>query len=290
VRTGAKRPIPAIGLTTNYYQLLRQNVVDCERYILKELGFELNRLTEHAHKFLLYYLKTVRAQGEVPQKAWNYINDCYLTTICINYPPNVIAASCLYLAFRTTSTPMPKNIWWAIFETSIKHILELSSDLMNVYSQPKVTLEELKRTLEECYSRNGVQKEYKIDDELETEKILQQQVDEELKAQKASEKAPEKKPQPKRSPPREKRHGTPIILPLIYLDSREDKKKKKKKKKYSSSSRSSSSDSDRKRKKKKNKKRSSSSSSSSRSSSKGKKRRDRSDSRRNKKKDYRRED
>lgn len=286
--------------------MMRQAIVECERYVLKELGFELYRLSEHPHRYLLYFLKPLRPSPETIQKAWNYCNDCFLNTLCINYPPHVVAASCLYLAIRTTNSPMVRPIWWAIFETSIKHILDVSAELMKLYEQPKLTFTNVKEIIEAYHKRNNIDREYIIDNEAEFEKNQKIQQEEEAKLR-----APVEKEKPKSGPaqstdqkkdrkpdnkPQDDRKGDHRPRKSDYLDKyRNDKKKRKKhsrsrdrKRSYSSDSSSSDSESDRKKKKKKKSKRDrSSSSSEDRSSSRKKSRKDsskRSSSRRKDKK------
>lgn len=146
-------------------------VMESERIVLKELGFELYRLTEHPHNFLLDYLKRLKISKEVAKKAWNYANDSYRGTINIHYPQHVVAVSCLYLAVWTSNAPMPKNIWWAIFDTSIKHIMEVCSDLLYLYELPKTDMKDIKAIIDAGYQANHLEKEFGFDHE-ETFEIL----------------------------------------------------------------------------------------------------------------------
>jgi len=150
---------------SEYFQYLKQLVIDCERYVLKELGFELYRLTEHPHSYLLDYLKRLKSSKEVAKIAWNYLNDSYRSTLCVHYPPHILATSCLYLAIWSTKTPMPKTIWWAIFDTSIKHILEVCAEILNLYQLPKTEMKDVKTILEAYYKANNLQREYFVNPE-----------------------------------------------------------------------------------------------------------------------------
>src|SRR5690606_29324899 len=107
------------------------------------------------------------------QKAWAYTNDCYKGPLCVNYPPHVLAAGCLYLAIWTTKTPMPRCVWWAIFETSIKHIMEVCTDILTLYQQPKMSLEDLRVLMNDCFKRNNIEIDYVADNEVAYEKEQQ---------------------------------------------------------------------------------------------------------------------
>ena len=58
---------------------------------------------------------------------------------------------------------MPKTIWWAIFDTSIKHIFEVCAEILFLYNQPKTEMKDAKEILDACYKSNNVQKEFYID-------------------------------------------------------------------------------------------------------------------------------
>lgn len=180
--------------------------MDSERIVLKELGFELYRLTEHAHNFLLDYLKRLKTSKEVAKKAWNYVNDAYKGTICLHYPPHIIAVSCLYLAIWTTKTPMPRNIWWAIFDTSIKHILEVCSDVLYLYEVPKSDMNDIKAIIDAGYQANHLEKEFGFDHE-ETFEILKR-ADKEKEDKEAAAKKAEREASKRRSDSRPSRSKT----------------------------------------------------------------------------------
>ncbi len=204
---------------------MRQAVVDRERIVLKELGFELHRLTDHCQKYLIYYLKAVRVPREVAQKAWAYTNDCYKGPLCVNYPPHVLAASCLYLAIWTTKTPMPRCIWWSIFETSIKHILEACADILQLYEQPKMSMEDLRILMNDCFKRNNIEMDYVVDneaayekDQLEKEKEFHKQLEKTKEAER-SERVDkrEKRPPPSKKDKSRSKERRGIFISLFFL-------------------------------------------------------------------------
>lgn len=77
---------------------------------------------EHAHKFVFYYIRVLLAKGfneqypELAQKAWNYANDLYRSTLCLKYRPNVLACASIFLASRDLKIPLPEPSWWELFD------------------------------------------------------------------------------------------------------------------------------------------------------------------------------
>ena len=148
MREGCPKPIPVLDSSSSEGIRLKNIIIETERYILKELGFEIFRLTDHAHKYLMSYVKLLRVSKGLAQKAFYYCNDSYKTSLCIHYPPHTIAVGCIYLAVRTLDYPMSKHHWWIIMETSIKHILEICSDIMSLYELPRFSFKEVNETLD----------------------------------------------------------------------------------------------------------------------------------------------
>lgn len=128
---------------------MRLSVIEIEKIILKELGFELYRIIDHPHKLMQHYLKLVKASNEVARKAWNYLNDSYRTSLCVHYPPSTLAAGCIYLSLRTSAAPMPNKPWWVLMESSISQIHDICAEVLNLYRQPKLCLKDIKDIIEE---------------------------------------------------------------------------------------------------------------------------------------------
>ena len=148
MREGCPKPIPVLDSSSIQGIKLKNIIVETERYILKELGFEIFRLTDNAHKYLINYVKLLRVSKGVAQKAFYYCNDSYKTSLCIHYPPHTIAVGCIYLAIRALNYPMSMHPWWILMETSIKHILEICSDIMSIYELPRFSFKDVNETLD----------------------------------------------------------------------------------------------------------------------------------------------
>lgn len=71
-------------------------------------------------------MKLLKGNKKLAQKAWNYINDAYKTTSVINFPPNVIATSALYMAIQVLDFPLPDLEWWKIFGVKFEDICKIN--------------------------------------------------------------------------------------------------------------------------------------------------------------------
>jgi hypothetical protein len=121
------------------YLRLRNDVVTAERYLLKELGFNIH--IAHPHKLIISYLKLLQLveHHELVQRAWNYMNDGLRTVIFLIYPHHVISVAVIWLAARDLNISLPENeedspiAWYNVFDTSIHEIHEVSRHILHLY-------------------------------------------------------------------------------------------------------------------------------------------------------------
>jgi transcription initiation factor TFIIIB Brf1 subunit/transcription initiation factor TFIIB len=88
-----EKPYTVMDYYCEEYMTLRNEVVTTERYLLKELGFNVH--ISHPHKLIISYLKLLRLveKSDLVQRAWNYLNDGLRTVIFLIYPHHVIAVA-----------------------------------------------------------------------------------------------------------------------------------------------------------------------------------------------------
>jgi len=62
-------------------------------------------------------------QKELSRVAWKILSDSYFTDICLQYPPQPIAASCILLASEVLNTPIQDPSasfpWWSLLSSEI---------------------------------------------------------------------------------------------------------------------------------------------------------------------------
>jgi cyclin T len=89
------------------YKQIREKVLQMERLLLQTIGFDMK--VEHPYKHLLQYMKKINGEKKLAQTAWNFVNDSLRTTLCLQYPPDKIAAAAIYLASRYLESPLPSQ-------------------------------------------------------------------------------------------------------------------------------------------------------------------------------------
>ncbi|CAK88017.1 unnamed protein product (macronuclear) [Paramecium tetraurelia] len=139
------------GAFSSVFQKQKQAPLDIiikqEKLILKELGFELFRVSDHPHKFIESFYHFIKVDKQVAQKAWYYLNDSYMTDLCVHFPPQVIAAGALYLALRVCNHPMPTQPWWILLEATLAQVEQVAATIYNIYEFEKLDFRQARRIL-----------------------------------------------------------------------------------------------------------------------------------------------
>lgn len=113
-----------------------------ELHVLKELGFGFYNIMNHPYKFILYYLKVLELdfEGDVSQRAWNYVNDSLRTDLSLRFRSEMIACAAIYMASRSLGIKLPDNPpWWVLFNADLKVMGEVCNTILALYQRPKVT-------------------------------------------------------------------------------------------------------------------------------------------------------
>lgn len=125
----------------------REEVMTMERILLKTIKFDLQ--IEHPYSLLIKYLKYFKGEKDKTQKmaqmAWTFINDSLCTTLCLQWEPEIIAVSLMYLASRLSKfdpsdwsgRTSSKTKWWEDFVEGMS--MELMEDIchqvLDLYSK-----------------------------------------------------------------------------------------------------------------------------------------------------------
>ncbi|CAH2078524.1 unnamed protein product [Thlaspi arvense] len=81
------------------YENRKEPVLNGEELVLSTLNFDLT--IGHPYQPLIDAIKKYlveEAKAQFPQVAWSFVNDCYQTTLCLQYKPRHIAAGAFFLA------------------------------------------------------------------------------------------------------------------------------------------------------------------------------------------------
>ena len=169
---------------------LKEQLMENERLILRELGFSIYKLLkDNAHKWLIQLLKDVfQIQQsdalDLIQSAWNYVNDCYATICIACFPPNIVAAGCLQLALlRSESKYKTELPWWRVLNVKDEEVWLVQTEILLSYerelSQVSLTKIDCKIDLETEISKERAKSRFdkaKISNQVQPESIKNQPI------------------------------------------------------------------------------------------------------------------
>ncbi|XP_052767787.1 cyclin-K-like isoform X1 [Mya arenaria] len=125
----------------------REEVMTLERILLQTIKFDLQ--TEHPYAFLLKYAKMIKADKEKVQKlvqmAWTFINDSLCTTLSLQWEPEIIAVSLMYLGTRLNKLDVTdwdgkvlgtKQRWWEslVADLTVELMEDVCHQVLDLYS------------------------------------------------------------------------------------------------------------------------------------------------------------
>ena len=130
------RPPRPLVLGGALYMRWKEALIHTERRILKELGFQVYAgvCREHAHKFLLYFVRLLGGGPDLAQAAWSHLNDSLHRDLCLRHPPEAIACAAIYLAARRTGFPLPQHVPWSeVFGTPMPVVATIAGASLELY-------------------------------------------------------------------------------------------------------------------------------------------------------------
>lgn len=132
---------PSGVIPSKSLKVLLDEMLRVELHVLKELGFGFYNIMDHPHKFILYYLRVLELdiEGDVSQRAWNYVNDSLRTDLSLRFRSEVIACAAIYMASRSLKIKLPDNPpWWVLFNADLMEMGEICNTILALYRRPKV--------------------------------------------------------------------------------------------------------------------------------------------------------
>lgn len=125
----------------------KEEVMTLERILLQTIKFDLQ--TEHPYAFLLKFAKMIKGDKEKIQKlvqmAWTFINDSLCTTLSLQWEPEIIAVSLMYLGTRLNKfeivdwigkVPGAKQKWWEFIvdDLTVELMEDICHQVLDLYS------------------------------------------------------------------------------------------------------------------------------------------------------------
>lgn len=139
-RCFAGQPVPALEIGGKDFEARKSQVTRAERYILRELGFEVTLFLDLPHKYILRYAAALAGDGPSPlaKRAWSYMNDALRTTLCCSHQPDVIAAAGILLAARSLGLRLPRSPpWWAALDVDLVTVKKVAAVIAALYRRTK---------------------------------------------------------------------------------------------------------------------------------------------------------
>ncbi|XP_017492220.1 PREDICTED: cyclin-K-like [Rhagoletis zephyria] len=126
----------------------KEEVLTMERIILQTIRFDLQ--VEHPYKFLMSYATRFKGNKEkinhILQMAWTFTNDSLSTTICLQWEPEIIAISMIFLSSKIKyeitdwegRLPSQKH-WWDIYveDLTVEMLEDVCHQVLDIYSKPR---------------------------------------------------------------------------------------------------------------------------------------------------------
>ncbi|XP_050442622.1 cyclin-K-like [Adelges cooleyi] len=126
----------------------REEVMVLERILLQTIKFDLQ--VDHPYQFLLKYAKCLKGDKakltKMVQMAWTFVNDSLCTTLCLQWEPEIIAVSLMYLACKLSKFELndwqgrtSNHLrWWDMFVQGMNMDLleDICHQVLDLYSSP----------------------------------------------------------------------------------------------------------------------------------------------------------
>lgn len=126
---------------------LKEQVLVSERVLLQTLGFELQ--LEHPYRELLAFVRSVQKSRDFAQLAWNFVNDSYRTTVCLQYDHKTIAAAAIamvasLLGEQLKNPTTPERPWYEAISPLVSEtdLFACANTIVDFYEVIKPAMEE----------------------------------------------------------------------------------------------------------------------------------------------------
>ncbi|ORX89340.1 cyclin-like protein, partial [Basidiobolus meristosporus CBS 931.73] len=140
---------------SNEFYVMKKGLLQAEMLILTKLAFNVQ--VQLPYGMLINYIRSLELTNhpEVPQMAWNYLNDSLRTNIYVCYQPPTIACSMVFLAARTCAVKLPLSPpWWEVFDTTLEDMEHIAALVLDLYRKKLPTELPLTAAELEEYVRN----------------------------------------------------------------------------------------------------------------------------------------
>ncbi|KAM5581396.1 hypothetical protein ABKV19_010555 [Rosa sericea] len=115
----------------DWKEVFKELILVAEILLLSTIGFDFEMKLPYMS--LVEALRRLDLFPVLAERAWNYVNDCLCTSLCLQYEPNYIAAGSLFLAAEIQNVKLPKEegkVWWVEFDVSPKRLDDVIQEMV----------------------------------------------------------------------------------------------------------------------------------------------------------------
>ncbi|XP_065212572.1 cyclin-T1-like [Planococcus citri] len=117
-----------------------QELVMNENILLQTLGFDM--AVEHPHTYIVQFCELASLSKDISHASYFWAsNSLYLTTMCLQYRPTVVACFCIHLVCRWSNCEIPKSkenlSWWSYIDESVTQELleQMTNEFLVIYDK-----------------------------------------------------------------------------------------------------------------------------------------------------------
>jgi len=134
------RDQPHLDSKSEQYLEQAQELVSNENILLQTLGFDV--AIDHPHTHVVKCCQLVKASKELAQTSYFMAtNSLHLTTMCLRYPPTIVACVCIHLACKWSKYEIPLSgqgkPWYSYVDptSNIEQIERLTKEFLTIFDK-----------------------------------------------------------------------------------------------------------------------------------------------------------
>lgn len=137
VRVAQKDPNKIVDEQDTEFWRWKDNILHNEDLLLEAICFDLNLDPPYRALFELLVYFGEENNKRLRNAAWAFVNDSYLTMLCLLFSSKTIAASALYAAAKHCAVGFPDDdsgrAWWNVLGVDLKSIRKVCNTMADMY-------------------------------------------------------------------------------------------------------------------------------------------------------------
>jgi protein BUR2 len=137
VRVAQKDPNKVVDEQDREFWRWKDNILHNEDLLLEAICFDLNLDPPYKALFELLVFFGEENNKRLRNAAWAFVNDSYLTMLCLLFSSRTIAASALYAAAKHCAVGFPDDssgrAWWNVLDVDLKSIRKVCNIMADMY-------------------------------------------------------------------------------------------------------------------------------------------------------------